>query len=148
MGKYLDTLTADMKAAMKAKEKDRLQVLRLAIHAIKQKLQEGTAESLSDADELVVLQKAVKSRRDSIQQAEELNRPDIAEAEKAELVILQAYLPELLTGAELATKVKEVAAEVGYSGPSDTGKFMGAWMKQYKGKADGREVQQALKELN
>mgnify|MGYP000350824642 CR=1 FL=1 len=81
------------KAAMKAKEKDRLQVLRLAIHAIKQKLQEGTEESLSDADELAVLQKAVKSRRDSIQQAEELNRPDIAEAEKAELVVLQAYLP-------------------------------------------------------
>ena len=147
MGKYQDQLTADMKVAMKAGEKFRLGVIRLLIADIKDRQMRSNQDTLDQEEELAVLRKAVKTRRDSVAQAEKADRSDIADAENAEIVIVQGYLPATLSGEALLAKVKELAAEVGYEGPKDTGKFMKAWMAEYKGKADGRDVQEALKTL-
>lgn len=147
MAKYLVQLTADMKAAMKSGEKERLQVLRMVIAGIQQEQHQKGSEDLSDDQELQVLLRAVKTRKDSVQQAREHGREDIAAKESQEITYIEHYLPKQMSGEELAQKVAEVAAEVGYSGPQDTGKFMQAWMARYKGQADGKAVQAALKNL-
>lgn len=148
MGKYQDQLTADMKVAMKAGEKFRLGVIRLLIADIKDRQMRSNQDTLDEEEELAVLRKAVKTRRDSVAQAEKANRSDIADAENAEIVIVQGYLPATLSGEDLLAKVKELAAEVGYEGPKDTGKFMKAWMGKHKGLAEGGDVNAALRSLN
>ncbi len=148
MGKYQDQLTADMKVAMKAGEKFRLGVIRLLIADIKDRQMRSNQDTLDEEEELAVLRKAVKTRRDSVDQAEKANRSDIADAENAEIVIVQGYLPATLSGEDLLAKVKELAAEVGYEGPKDTGKFMKAWMARHKGLAEGSDVNAALRSLN
>jgi len=147
MGTYKQRITDDMKVAMRAKDKDRLQVLRSLLAAIKGRQDEKTVDDLPDDEELAILQKAVKTRKDAIEQASSAGRQDIVDSESAEVVVIQAYLPEMLTGDALLAKVREVAAEVGFSSPADKGKFMKAWMARYKGKADGRDVQAALGKL-
>ncbi len=143
----LQQLTADMKAAMKGGEKDRLQVLRMLIAALKEEQHQKGTDELDQDGELAVLRRAVKTRRETVVQAEETGRAEVAERELAEIAIIETYLPQMMSGDELAEKVKEVAAEVGFSGPQDTGKFMKAWMAKYKGLAEGRDVQAALKSL-
>lgn len=147
MGKYQDQLTADMKAAMKAGEKFRLGVIRLLIADIKDRQLRSNQDTLDDEAELAVLRKAVKTRRDSVEQAEKAGRADIAEAEKGEIQIVQGYLPATLSGEALLVKVRELAEEVGYEGPKDTGKFMKAWMAKHKGLAEGGDVNAALRSL-
>ncbi|HEB52465.1 MAG TPA: GatB/YqeY domain-containing protein [bacterium] len=145
MAGYLDRLTADMKAAMKAGEKDKLTVLRMLISDIKKKAEaEG---DLSDDSEAAVLQKAVKTRADTVEQARAAGRDEIADKEQAEIELIQAYLPKQMSADEIATKVREVAAEIGFAGPQDKGRFMKEWMSRYKGLADGRAVQAALAAL-
>ena len=145
MAGYLDRLTADMKAAMKAGEKDKLTVLRMLISDIKKKAEaEG---ELSDESEAAVLQKAVKTRADTVEQARAAGRDEIADKEQAEIELIQAYLPKQMSADEIATKVREVAAEIGFAGPQDKGRFMKEWMSRYKGLADGRAVQAALAAL-
>ncbi|MCA8943923.1 MAG: GatB/YqeY domain-containing protein [Planctomycetes bacterium] len=143
----LQRLTADMKSAMKSGEKDRLQVLRMLISGLKEEQHRKETDELDDAAEMQVLRRAVKTRRETIEQARENGRTEVAEAEAAEVAIIEEYLPTMLTGDELAAKVREVATEVGYAGPADTGKFMKAWMAKYQGQAEGRDVQAALKAL-
>lgn len=147
MGKYLTTLTADVKTAMKARDKARLTLLRMLIAGIQEEQHKSGKDDLSDDEEQAVLQRAVKTRRDSVEQAIQAGRQEIADAEAAEIEIIAEYLPKQMTGDELAAKVKEVAEACGYGGPKDTGAFMKAWMAQYKGLADGRAVQDALKAL-
>ena len=147
MGKYQDQLTADMKTAMKAGEKFRLGVIRLLIADIKDRQMRSNQDTLDEEEELAVLRKAVKTRRDSVEQAEKASRSDIAEAERAEIEIVQSYLPATLTGEPLLAKVKELAEEVGYEGPKDTGKFMKAWMAKHKSLAEGGDVNAALRSL-
>lgn len=143
----LARLTGDMKHALKAGDKFRLGVVRMLINALKdEQHQKGTDELAAD-DELAVLRRAVKTRRETVEQAEQTGRAEIAERELAEIAIVEEYLPRMLTGDELLEKVREVAAEVGYAGPKDTGAFMKAWMARYKGLADGKAVQGALGEL-
>src|SRR5690606_37843812 len=96
--------------------------------------------------ELAVLSRGIKTRRESVQQALDAGRPEIAAAETAEIGIIEPYLPQQITGEELRRRVAEVASEVGYAGPRDTGAFMRVWMERFKGQADGREVQAALRE--
>ena len=143
----LNRLQGDMKAAMKAREKERLAVIRLMIAELKSAQMNQTTDEMSLDQEQDVLRKMIKNRRDSVQQAEDAGRQDIAEAEAAEIVVIQEYLPQMLTGDALLEKVKEVAAEVGYASPADKGKFMKAWMSKYKGIAEGRDVQGALGQL-
>ncbi len=144
---YLERLTGDMKAAMKARAPERVQVLRMLINGIKEQQSKLGRDDLEEDEELSVLQKAVKTRRDSVAQADKVGRRDVAEREQAEIAIVQAYLPEMMPPEELAAKVGELAGEIGYGGPKDTGRFMREWMSRYKGLAEGRDVQALLKEL-
>jgi len=147
MATYLEQLTADMKVAMKAGEKERLEVLRMVIAGIKQEQHQQDTDELTDEQEMQVLLRAVKTRKDSVDQAREYGREDIADKESREITYVEHYLPQQMSPEELSQKVAEVASEVGYEGPKDTGKFMQAWMSRYKGQADGKAVQAALRQL-
>ncbi len=147
MGKFLTQLTADMKAAMKAGEKDRLQVVRMLIASIKSAQIDQQKDDLDDAAEAAILDKALKTRKEAIAKAVEHGRSDIAERERAEAVLIETYLPKKFTPAELAAKVQELAKEIGYQGLADGGRFMKEWMARHKGMADGRDVQAELKKL-
>lgn len=143
----LTRLQTDMKVAMKARETARLGTIRLMIAELKSAQMTRATDETTLEQEQDVLRKMVKNRRDTIEQAAPAGRTDIVEAESAEIEVIQAYLPQMLAGDELLTKVREVADEVGYAGPSDKGKFMKAWMSKYKGLAEGRDVQSALGQL-
>ena len=145
MAAYLEKLTADMKAAMRAGEKDKLTVVRMLISEIKKKAEADG--DLSDDDEAAILQKSVKMRSDTIEQAKAAGRDDIVAKEEIELVWVKAYLPQQMSADEVAAKVKEVAAAIDYQGGQDTGRFMKEWMAKYKGLADGKLVQAALRSL-
>ena len=126
-------ITEDMKSAMKAGEKDRLKVVRLIRAAIKQ-IEVDTREELDDAAVLAVLTKMVKQRRDSVEQFEKGDREDLAAIERAEILVLNDYLPEQLSAEELAAMVDEIIRATGAEGIRDMGKVMG----QIKAKASGR----------
>jgi uncharacterized protein YqeY len=125
-------ITEDMKSAMKAGEKDRLKVVRLILAAVKQ-IEVDTREELDDAAVLTVLTKMVKQRRDSIEQFEKGDREDLAAIERAEIEVLDTYLPEQLSADELAVLVDEAIQASGAEGIRDMGKVMG----QIKAKASG-----------
>ena len=147
MGALQSRIADDMKAALKGGDKDRLQVLRMLINALKGEQLARSVDDLSEAEEIAVLQKAVKARRDAVEEARRLGRQDVAAKESAEIAVAQAYLPSMLTGEELARKVRELAQEIGFAGPKDSGRFMKEWMARYAGRAEGRDVQAALKAL-
>ncbi|HST28711.1 MAG TPA: GatB/YqeY domain-containing protein, partial [Rudaea sp.] len=117
-------LTDDMKAAMKSGEKERLGTIRLINAAIKQREVDERIQ-LDDAQILVVLEKALKQRRDSITQFEAAGRTDLADKEKAEVVVIQAYLPAQMTPAEVDAAITAAIAESSAAGPKDMGKVMG-----------------------
>ena len=145
MAAFLEKLTADMKAAMRAGEKDKLTVVRMLISDIKKKAEADGG--LSDEDEAAILQKSVKMRSDTIEQAKAAGRDEIVHKEQVEIEWVKAYLPQQMTPEEVEAKVKEVAAAIDYQGGKDTGRFMKEWMSKYKGLADGKSVQQALRGL-
>lgn len=144
-----DQIFTDLKEAMKAKDQDRLRVLR----SIKAKLMEkeiserqGGEAELSDEQALQVLTKAAKQRKESITQFEDGGRNDLADNEKLELAIIEAYLPEMMSEEEVRAIVKDRISAMGASGPQDMGKVMGPIMGQLKGKADGSLVSRIVKE--
>ena len=147
MANYLEKLTTDMKAAMKAGDKPRLEVLRMLISELKKKAIDAKVDNLPDDEEAAVLQKAIKTRSDSVSQAAAAGRADIAQKEQFEIDVIAGYLPKQMDAAEVTAKVKEIAAAIGYQGGKDTGRFMKEWMAKYKGLADGKLVQDALKTL-
>ena len=128
-------LTDDMKAAMKGGEKDRLQVIRLANAAIKQREVDERIE-LDDAQVLAVLEKMVKQRRDSVQQYEAANREDLAAVERYEISVIQGYLPQPLDAAQIDALVAAAIAESGAAGPQDMGKVIALLKPQLAGRAD------------
>lgn len=128
-------LTDDMKAAMKAGEKDRLGVIRLINAAIKQKEVDERVE-LDDAAVLAVLEKMVKQRKDSVSQYEAANREDLAAVERAEIAVIDAYLPAKLGEAEILAAIEAAIAQTGASGPADMGKLMGVLKPRLAGQAD------------
>ncbi|MCM3562215.1 MAG: GatB/YqeY domain-containing protein [Hydrogenophaga sp.] len=142
-------ITDDMKAAMRAKDTERLATIRLLTAAIKQKEVDERIE-LDDAAVVGVIDKMVKQRKDSIAAFEQGNRPDLAAKEAAELTVLQAYLPERLSAEAVAVEVKAIVAELGAElgrsvGPGDMGKVMGAVKTRLAGKADMAQVSAAVK---
>ncbi|MBL8735079.1 MAG: GatB/YqeY domain-containing protein [Planctomycetes bacterium] len=147
MANYLEKLTADMKTAMKGGDKPRLEVIRMLISELKKKAIDAKVDNLPDDEEAAVLQKAIKTRSDSVAQAKAAGRADVAQKEQFEIDVIAAYLPKQMSADEVAQKVKEVAAAIGYQGGKDTGRFMKEWMAKYKGLADGKLVQDALKTL-
>ncbi|EGV30860.1 hypothetical protein ThidrDRAFT_2492 [Thiorhodococcus drewsii AZ1] len=134
-----------MKAAMKAGEKDKLGVIRLIMAAIKQREVDERIE-LDDAQVLAVLDKMVKQRRDSISQYESAGREDLAEVERFEVGIIQAYLPTPLTEAEIAQMVESAVSETGAAAMSDMGKVMGVLRPQIQGRADMGAVSALVKQ--
>ena len=141
--------TEDMKAAMRAKDSARLGTVRLLLAAIKQKevdermVLAGT--ELTDADVLAIIDKMVKQRRESIAQFEKAARNDLADAEKAEIAVLSAYLPQQLSEAEVAKEIETAIAETGASGAKEMGKVMGLLKSRLAGRADMGKVSGLVK---
>jgi uncharacterized protein YqeY len=140
-----DQITEDMKSAMKAGKKDRLKVVRLIRAAIKQ-IEIDTREELDDAAVLTVLTKMVKQRRDSVEQFEKGDREDLAAIERAEILVLNDYLPEQLSAEELAALVDEIIQATGAEGIRDMGKVMGQIKAKASGRADMGAVSATVKE--
>lgn len=139
-------LTEDMKAAMKAGEKHKLGVIRLINAAIKQREVDERIE-LDDTAVIAVLDKMVKQRKDSVSQFEAANREDLAEIERAEIVVIEAYLPAKMGEAEIVAAIQAAIAETGATGPADMGKLMGALKPKLAGQADMGLVSKLVKQL-
>ena len=142
-----DRITGDMKDAMRAKAASRLSTIRLLLAAIKQR-EVDERKSLTDADVVAVIDRMVKQRNDSITQFDAGNRPDLANAERAELAILQAYLPQRMSEAEIDAAVDaavSAARAAGASGPAVMGKVMATLKPQLAGRADMAQVSAKVK---
>ena len=140
-----EQLSEDIKAAMRARDSERLSTLRLVSAAIKQK-EVDERVSLDDAAVLSVLEKMIKQRKDSIAQFQAGGRQDLVDKEQAELAVLAAYMPEQMSESEVAAAVVASIAAVGASGPQDMGKVMSALKPGLAGKADMGLVSKLLKE--
>ncbi len=139
-----DQITTDMKTAMKAGEKDRLAVIRLIQAAIKQR-EVDERIVLDDAQVLSVLEKMLKQRRDSITQFEAAARTDLADKEKAEVAVIQAYLPAALDAAELDAIIAAAIADSGAAGARDMGKVVALVKPRVAGRADMGQVSGLIK---
>jgi uncharacterized protein YqeY len=141
-----DRLNDSIKDAMRAKDKDRLTVLRMATSALKQ-IEVDERIELDDTRVLTVLEKLVKQRRESIDQFRKGGREDLAEREQAEITILQEFLPEALSEAEVDAIIREAIAATGASSAKDMGKVVGAVKPRVQGRADMGAVSQKIKAL-
>jgi uncharacterized protein YqeY len=139
-----DQITDDMKAAMRAKESGKLATIRLILADIKRKEVDERIE-LNDAQVLAVIEKMIKQRKDSITQFEAGARQDLADIEKAELVVLSAYMPAGLSDEEVAAEVKAAIAASGAAGAQDMGKVMGILKPRLAGRADMTAVSAQVK---
>jgi len=137
-------LTDDMKAAMKGGDKASLGVIRLVQAAIKQREVDERVE-LDDAQVLAVMDKMVKQRKDSVSQFEAAAREDLAAIERAEIEVIQRYLPEKMGDAEVQAAIDAAIAETGAAGPADMGKVMGVLKPKLAGQADMGQVSALLK---
>ncbi|AYB51069.1 GatB/YqeY domain-containing protein [Ralstonia solanacearum] len=137
-------ITEDMKAAMRAKEMDRLGTIRLLQAAIKQREVDERIE-LDDAAVLAVVDKMIKQRKDSISQFQQAGREDLVAKESAEVAVLQAYLPAQLSDAEIDAAVRDAVAKAGAAGPQDMGKVMGLLKPALAGRADMTQVSARVK---
>ncbi len=143
-----ERITEDIQAAMKAKDKIRLETVRSIKKAVLEKevsVRPSGQESLTDAQEMEVLVQLAKQRRDSIAQYQQANRADLAAQEARELAILEEYLPQQLSVEALSQAIDDIIAQVGATSAKDMGKVMGSAMQQLKGKADGKKVQDLVK---
>ena len=141
-----ERINEDLKTAMKAGDKIRTETIRSLRALIIDFDKSGADREMSPDDEIKLLSTAAKKRRESIEMYATNNRPELAEKESAELAVIQEYLPKQLTREEIAAKIKEIATSVGAAGPQDANKVMPAVMKEMKGKADGKMVQELVKE--
>jgi uncharacterized protein len=141
-----ERITEDMKAAMRAKDSQRLGTIRLLTAAMKQKEVDERVE-LDDVAVIGIVDKMLKQRKDSIEAFEKAGRQDLAGQEKAETAVLQAYLPARLSQYEVMAQVKAIVAELGAKGPGDMGKVMAAVKAKLAGKADMSQVSAAVKTL-
>lgn len=143
-----DRIGEDIKTAMKAKDKVRLETVRSIKKAILEKevsVRPSGQTELTEAQEIEILVQLAKQRRDSIAQYEQAGRAELAAQESQELAILEEYLPKQLSDAEVEQAIAEIIAQVGATSPKDMGKVMGPAMQQLKGKADGQKVQAIVK---
>ena len=139
-----EQLNEDNKIAMKAREKDKLGALRLMLSAVKQK-EVDERITLDDAAVIGVVEKMIKQRRESIAQFEKAARQDLADKEKAEIAVLEAYLPKQLSQAEVEAAVAEAIASTGAKSAADMGKVMGVVKPKLAGKADMGRVSALVK---
>lgn len=137
-------LQDDMKSAMRTRDKERLAVIRMLMAAVKQREVDERNE-LADADVLAVVEKMVKQRRDAEQQYRDANRPELADAEAAEIAVLENYLPAQLSDAEIDQAIESAISESGAESMRDMGKVMGVLKPRLQGQADMAVVSQRLK---
>ena len=141
-------IMADLKTAMLAKDEAALRSLR-AIKAaiIIAKTSEGANGEMKEEDEIKLLQKLVKARKDSLEIFQQQNRPDLAKKEEEEIAVIEKFLPKQMSAEEIKAELTTIIAAVGASSPADMGKVMGAATKQLAGKADGKTISALVKEL-
>ena len=139
-------LREDLKVALRARDECRKSVIRMALaEIVNAEVEHG--DDLDDAGGAAVLQKQARSRRDTIAELQQVDRPDLLAAEEAELAILEEYLPALLSREEIVAEARQVIEEVGVAGMGQMGPVMGQLMSKLKGRADGRLVNQVVREL-
>ena len=139
---------SDLKTAMLAKDEKALRSLRAIKAAILlAKTSEGAGGDLKEDDEIKLLQKLVKQRKDSLDIFQQQNRTDLAQKEKEEIEIIEKFLPKQLSAEEIRSEVAGIITEVGASSPADMGKVMGVATKKLAGKADGKTISALVKEL-
>ena len=139
-----DRITDDMKAAMRAKEADRLSTVRMLLAAIKQK-EVDERITLDDVQVVGIVDKLIKQRKDSVAAFQQAGRTDLVDKESAEIRVLEAYLPQRLSAEEIAAEVATIVADTGAAGPGDMGRVMGAAKARLAGKADMAQVSAAVK---
>lgn len=143
-----DQISNDIKTAMLARDKQRLEALRgIKKEFIEAKTAKGADGELHDDVALKILAKMAKQRRESAQIYAEQNRPDLAEPELSEAAVIESYLPQPMTDAELEAALKEIIAEVGATSAKEMGKVMGVASKKLAGKADGKAISEKVKAL-
>jgi uncharacterized protein YqeY len=141
-------IMSELKTAMLAKDEKALRTLRAIKAAIlNAKTAEGAGGSISETDEIKLLQKLAKQRKDALEIFEQQQRSDLAEKEREELEIISRFLPEPLSEEDLKAAIKSIIQEVGATGPADMGKVMGAASKQLGGKAEGKAISAQVKAL-
>jgi len=139
-----DQINEDMKSAMRAKEAERLGTIRLLLSAMKQK-EVDERITLDDAAVIAIVDKLIKQRKDSVTAYVQAQREDLADIERKEIVVLEAYLPQRMSAEEITAAVQALVAELGANGPGDMGKVMGAVKARLAGKADMGLVSAAVK---
>ncbi len=137
-------ISDDMKAAMRARETERLGTIRLLLAAIKQREVDERVE-LDDTAVLAVVDKMLKQRKDSITQFQQAGRDDLVQKEQAEVEVLKVYMPAALSDAEVAAEVQQAVADTGAAGPQDMGKVMGVLKAKLAGRADMTAVSAQVK---
>ena len=143
-----EKVSEDIKNAMKAKDKVALETLRnVKKFFLEAKTAPGANDTLTDADALKIIQKLVKQGKDSAEIYTQQSRADLAEAELAQVKVLETYLPKQMTAEELEVEAKAIIAQVGAAGPKDMGKVMGVASKALAGKAEGRAISETVKRL-
>lgn len=143
-----EQIAAELKTAMLAKDQKALRSLRAIKSAILlAKTAEGAGGELKEEEEIKILQKLVKQRRDSLEIYQQQNRADLAQKEQEEIEVIEKFLPQQLSPEELKAQLAKIIAEVGATSPADMGKVMGMATKQLAGKADGKAISAAVKEL-
>jgi uncharacterized protein YqeY len=146
MGALADKVRADMTAAMKAQEKERLSTLRMLQSAMKNE-QINVGHELSDEEAMTVIRKAMKQREDSIEQYTNAGRTELAEKERSEMELLKTYLPPELTEAEVESGLREIIASTGAQSKKDFGKVMKEATARFKGRVDGKKIQEIVQRL-
>jgi hypothetical protein len=144
--KLTEQIRADLTESMKARDAHRTSTLRMLQAAI-QNEQIDKGRELSDDEVLVVLQRGVKQRQDSIEQYTKGNRPELAEKERSEMALLQTYLPAQMPDEELESAVRQVIVDVGASSKKDSGRVMKEMMARFRGRVDGKKVQEIVGRL-
>lgn len=142
-----ETINQQLKAAMLASDKIRLETLRSIRALILEFEKSGVDRAMTAEDEIKILTSAAKKRKDAIEAFDAAGRTEAADKERSELAIIQEFLPEQMSDDAIRTELTSVIAAIGASSPSDVGKVMGAAMKTLKGKADGTVIQRIAKEL-
>ena len=141
-------IMADLKTAMLAKDEKSLRGLRAIKAAILlARTSEGSGGELKEDDEIKLLQKLVKQRKDSLEIYQQQNRADLAQKEQEEIEVIEKFLPKQLSSEELQLEIKKIIAETGATSPADMGKVMGVASKKLSGKADGKTISAAVREL-
>lgn len=146
MAALTDKVRADMTEAMKAQEKERLSTLRMLQSALKNE-QISVGHELSDEEAMTVIRKAVKQRQDSIEQYTNAGRTEMAEKERSEMELLKTYLPAELSAEELESGIREIIASTGAQSKKDLGKVMKEATARFKGRVDGKKVQEVVSRL-